>query len=113
MLAAIQSQYGKLYDLKRKGITGTENPMLKLFQAMVAMGQHDPTGGQGLTYIHPEGAEPIILTSLHTRILMPDGELAVLGDDNSVFLTITKTPQQPIIPKENTSKKIKDKYKKP
>tara|TARA_R110001583_G_scaffold7904_1_gene38661 strand:- start:42 stop:2063 length:2022 start_codon:yes stop_codon:yes gene_type:complete len=70
-------------------------------------------GGQGLTYIHPEGAEPIILTSLHTRILMPDGSLAVLGDDNSVFLTITKTPQQPIIPKENTSKKIKDKYKKP
>ena len=70
-------------------------------------------GGQGLTYIHPEGAEPIILSSLHTRILMPDGELAILGDDNSVFLTITKTPQQPIIPKENTSKKIKDKYKKP
>ena len=62
-------------------------------------------GGQGLTYIHPEGAEPIILTSLHTRILMPDGSLAVLGDDNSVFLTVTKTPQQTIIPKTIKDKK--------
>ena len=47
-------------------------------------------GGQGLTYIHPDGAEPILLDSLHTRILLPDGSLANLGEDNSIFLTITK-----------------------
>ena len=64
-------------------------------------------GGQGLEYIHPEGAEPILMNSIHTRILMPDGSLANLGDDNSVFLTITKQP--PLLNVKPTNKEEKKK----
>ena len=64
-------------------------------------------GGQGLEYIHPEGAEPILMNSIHTRILMPDGSLANLGSDNSVFLTITKQP--PLLNVKPTNKEEKKK----
>ena len=64
-------------------------------------------GGQGLEYVHPEGAEPILMNSIHTRILMPDGSLANLGSDNSVFLTITKQP--PLLNVKPTNKDEKKK----
>ena len=64
-------------------------------------------GGQGLEYVHPQGAEPILMNSIHTRILMPDGSLANLGSDNSVFLTITKQP--PLLNVKPTNKEEKKK----
>ena len=47
------------------------------------------------------------MNSIHTRILMPDGSLANLGSDNSVFLTITKQP--PLLNVKPTNKEEKKK----
>jgi len=46
-------------------------------------------GGEGaITYTHK--GEPIKLNQFRVRILAPDGQLARVGDDNTVFLNITK-----------------------
>ncbi len=46
-------------------------------------------GGEGaITYTHK--GEPIKLNQFRIRILAPDGSLARVGDDNTVFLNITK-----------------------
>ena len=49
----------------------------------------------GFTYIHR--GEPMIINSLHIRILMPDGTLVKnLGTDNAVFLKLVTRIQEQI-----------------
>ena len=47
------------------------------------------TGGEGAIVYQHKGS-PIQLSNLKCRITLPDGELATLGSDNTIFLKVTK-----------------------
>ena len=49
----------------------------------------EDTGAGSIGYIHME-AEPMVIRQLKVRILNPDGSLADLGNDNTIFLQIQK-----------------------
>lgn len=84
-----------------------QNYLNNLIQGIVnryyTINTYTASEGSNLEYIH--NGEPCVLKTISCRILNPDGSLAVLGDDNTIFLKITKTVSPPVPPIQDTKKK--------
>ena len=85
-----------------------QNYLNNLIQGIVnryyTINTYTASEGSNLEYIH--NGEPCVLKTISCRILNPDGSLAILGDDNTIFLKITKSISPPVQPIQDTKKKI-------
>lgn len=71
-------------------------------------------GSGNIVYTHPPGAKPQLLTDLFIKIKNPDGTFiseTILGQENSVFISINRAPRpvnQPMIEPKEESKKSEE-----
>ena len=67
-------------------------------------------GPGNIVYTHPEGAKPQVMTDLAVRIKNPDGTFVsetILGEQNTVFLTIQRAAK-PVNQPTSGSKKLEE-----
>ncbi len=76
------------------GNTFDSNLIMGVLSRYYSLGNYTSSDTSSLTYIHK--GEPIILTEIGVRILQPNGRLAKVGNDNSIFIKVIKPP--PVAP---------------
>ena len=56
------------------------------------------TSAEGSSIVYQHRGEPQLIRSVRVRILNPDMSLADVGDDSTIFLTLTSTEQDNVVP---------------
>ena len=80
------------------GSSFNSNLIMGIVDNYYTTGNYTSATGGNIEYTHY--GEPVYISEVGVRILRPDGSLAELGSDNTVFLKINKQialpePQQP------------------